>query len=591
MGVAFERGALAAARQRDKFCVAIDQGGEIAVEPGESSIAQRSEVRLLLLGRSYTFDGADGMLEAYLSGGCDSVISGDGSFLALVIDDRSNEIHVITDPVGTRAAYLWERRVGYTLTNRIADGPATGRGLDAAGICSYLVGDGTRAGLTPFAGVESLPGGTVATIANGRVQPRRYWRIQPSFADEGAVSIDELEKQMLEHMRQAVARRLAVHRDLDIMISLSGGVDSKGLLGLLTEAIDPSRIEAFTYFHGEQVGDMDLPEATRVARIAGVRHRAVAGFSGDFLATLVDNALSGDSMAHFCDDADSWRALSPGEERLVVAGDRQWHGLGSQPDALPTVAMLGFVSLFPVSAISWFLDRLPENNRRALADGWQSVFDARVAHYETFESWLMAVQPAYVHERVKPTLMLWRELFSQQVGPVVNPYLDRALLDFVAALPQACKDLESPNFLHRRTLTNAFPELFARGSSHGGWNMPNWGAEMRRHGEVLKQWIAKVDSPLEELIPKDVTLGLIEEVGKASPSLSTATDGWRWKVKRVVKTSKVLRNTVRRARLGQRVRRPQTVAPAAMLRRVLTLHLALADAEEVLSIHEETKPR
>lgn len=551
---------------------------------GTDHLLTRDGVTVGLLGEIYG-GGVDTVLDRYFAAGMAGVVGGiEGSFVLVVNDDAEGETYVVTDHIGSRAAYLWDLGDRRLVTNTLGDGPRSHVEIDAAGVCSYLANDGVRSGLTPYQSVRSVPPGSMMSLRT-KSPPRRYWRFP---VDPQPGSIEERSAEMIDLMRRAVDKRLSSLDTDKVVVSLSGGVDSKGLLGLLTEQMDPGSIETVTYFHGEQVGDMDLSEARAAADAVGVAHRAIPGYLGDFVTTLVDNALVGDGVAHFCDEADAWRfeGGQSAETRMKVAGDRQSHHYGSIPDDIPTEAMLRLINIFPAESIDWFLGSLDPQAADSMTSGWGDVYEATVGEYRSFESWRDAIHPAYLEQRTSPTLTLWRELFSRRLGPVVSPYLDRSLLEFVGRLSRELNDVNG-TLLHRITLERAFPSLFERGNAHGGWNIPDWGTEMTKNRDGLARFISSVDSPLESLIPKDRTLGLLDDVASASPQLTSATSGWRWKVRRTVKSSAWLTKMVRQRKFQGRVSWPTKVSRAALLRRLLTLHLALADHEQVRGLLSE----
>src|SRR5690606_33757932 len=125
----------------------------------------------------------------------------------------------------------------------------------------------------------------------------------------------------------------------------------------------------------------------------------IAGYRNDFLDTLVDNALRGDGVAHFCDDADVWRHLGGTVSGLVVAGDRQAHHMGQLPEDLPVSSLLSLVSLFSTKVIDWFLTRLPPDGAQAMVEGWEAVYGSLLTEYGSMDGWRIASHPAYIEQR------------------------------------------------------------------------------------------------------------------------------------------------------------------------------------------------
>lgn len=534
----------------------------------------------------YVLDGtgtpAERVLAAFKAGGLEAVTRLDGSFGAVVADQSVGQAWAMTDVVSSRAIYLWQEADGSLLvSNTLAEGPTTEHELDPAGVAAYLASDGTHGGLTLFAGVSAVNSGSIVELVSSDPKQVRYWRIDPE-PRRATDEFESLRDEMADLMRRSVARRLEAAGTSEVRISLSGGVDSKGLLGILLEEVGREAITAVSYYHGEQVGDMDLPEAQRVARLAGVEHVAIEGYLGDFPSLLAYNSLQGDGAAHFCDEGDVWRTLAawPAGATMVV-GDRQAHHRGSILN-LTTPQLLRMVSVFPIDAIDWFLERLDPTVADAMRSGWSDRFDDLVAEYGGFVPWQRAAHPAYIEERTSRTLALWRERFSSEAGTVINPYLDRDLLDFVAALPTEFNDTDG-RLLHREAILHHWPSASVGLAAHGGWNRPSWGTEIQRHADRLREIVAGTDSRLEELIPKAVTLDLISQVERQGSSLSDASEGIGWQIRKAVKRSKLLTSVVRSQKGRRKLMVPPRIDPATLTREVLTLHLALADRESVES--------
>lgn len=569
------------------FRVEVDAAGENGearasfgrVDDAHRVRADSIEVAALGYVTSGSGTSAERVLSAYRTGGLPAVTQLDGSFLAVIGDVEVGRVVAITDVTSSRAGYLWEEDGRLMLANSLREVDRARHPLDAGGIASYLASDGCHGLLTPFAGVHALAPGTLTELRPGRVSTERYWRSTPR-PSRSTAEFTALRDEMIDLMRDSVRRRLGVIEPDRVAISLSGGVDSRGLLGMLLEHLGPDQISAMTYYHGEQVGDMDLPEARRIAQLGGVEHRAVRGYLGDLPALVGYNSLTGEGVAHFCDEADFWRTLEiEGGFDAMVVGDRQAHhqpSLGS----LTTDQLLRVVSVYPPDAIAWFLDRLDGDSAASLYTGWERRYEEIRDEYASFGPWEIAGHPAYIEERMSRTLALWRERFSSKVGTVLNPYLDRRLLDFITTLPLEFNDVEG-RFLHREAIVHAWPELAGGPVSGGGWNAPSWAAEIQRHAPALRDLVSRVDSRLEDLIPKPVILDLITEVERHGSSLFQASEGIGWRLRKVVKRSRMLSSTVRRVKGRTKLETSPRVDRARLTRRLVTIHLALAQPKEV----------
>jgi hypothetical protein len=358
------------------------------------------------------------------------------------------------------------------------------------------------------------------------------------------------------------------------------------LLGFLVEVMGADRVRAFTYHHGEVVGDMDRDLAVELATIAKVEHKVLPAYRGDFVSLLDFNSERGEGVAHFCEEGDVWRALDPEFEQAanwVLAVGERHVGIKWGRDWVSPEGALAVCSVWSTATIEWWLDQVPASTGEAMREGWDAVYQKVVSRVRSSGSQECARESwhprAYFQERIGVTLALWRELFCGHSIRVISPYLDGRLLDFVARLPFELNNAER-GLLHRDAIAAAFPSLTPVGLSRGGWNMPSWHLEIQRNSDRLKALIRSSESPLDELISPDALLKLLNAIEVGSQPLAEATRGFGWSIRKVVKQSPpALREWIRDARRYRRTR-PQPVDPARLLRRLLCLRMALTKLAE-----------
>jgi hypothetical protein len=196
-------------------------------------------------------------------------------------------------------------------------------------------------------------------------------------------------------------------------------------------------------------------------------------------------------------------------------------------------------------------------------------------------TWEGRLHSAYLNERLPYSLSLWRELICGHSIDVISPYLDLDVLEFVLGLPMELND-EDSGMLHSKAIWAAFPELGRVELSHGGWNAPDWVDEVKSHAPALRAMIVDEPSPLDSLVPPDVVLALLATVVDTRSSFTSASRGFRWRVRKWVKDSEPVRDALRRVRRNTKLwKGGPKVAPVNMLRSVLTLRLALAEFRDL----------
>src|SRR6185369_6335131 len=171
---------------------------------------------------------------------------------------------------GIKPLYLAERgnAVAFAseVTALVADGWCDA--IDFASLHHYLALGYVPAPGSIFTGVRKLEPGTQLTLEEGRApKHQRYWELR--FAPEPATrSDDDYADEVLTTLRAAVKSHLL--SDVPVGVFLSGGVDSSGLVGLMSE-IAGQRIQTFSIGFEEKTFD-ELDLARQVATRYGTDH-------------------------------------------------------------------------------------------------------------------------------------------------------------------------------------------------------------------------------------------------------------------------------------------------------------------------------
>jgi len=262
----------------------------------------------------------------------------------------------------------------------LADIPGR-RELDERVLPIYLRIGYVPGNATLFRGVDCLPGGRELSVTAEGWQARERFKfasIAPALADTPEPA---LHRKTAELFRDAVARCASARQPV---LPLSGGLDSRAILGALLERTEARNIVTYTY---GLPGTLDFEIGNRVARWAGTRHvrldlsgfvideakvRKVAvlsdsntelmsptvwpdvldrfghdvvywsGFTGDVLAGSHYQAEQGDTQAavdaYLASDGGAFRYFEPGEWRAeydwAVARETKYDGLLSAREAI-----------------------------------------------------------------------------------------------------------------------------------------------------------------------------------------------------------------------------------------------------------------
>jgi asparagine synthase (glutamine-hydrolysing) len=166
-----------------------------------------------------------------------------GMFAFAIWDAQRHRLFVARDPMGIKPLYYYHSDRYFMFSSEARTLLGTGlvpRGLDPAGLISYLTFGSLYDPTTLVQGVNALPLGCYLTWEEGQVKQVQYWDlVDPDLAepchhacDAGAGSRGELETQVAQLLDESV--RMQLVSDVPVGVFLSGGIDSSSLVGILS---------------------------------------------------------------------------------------------------------------------------------------------------------------------------------------------------------------------------------------------------------------------------------------------------------------------------------------------------------------------
>jgi asparagine synthase (glutamine-hydrolysing) len=227
------------------------------------------------------------LLHLYEESGEDFVAALNGAFILALWDRRKRRLLIANDRLGLFPLYYAQTAQGLAFASGVrgllAD-PAVSKGVDRTAIAEFLTFDHVLGQRTLLSAVSLLPQATVLTFADGRMALRRYWT--PMFPGSYPVYREaEYVEEASALLRQAVERQAPHGRPAAIL--LSGGLDSRAILGVLSHGANGDRPAALTW---GIAGCDDARFARRAARVAGSSFTFLE-LSPDWLARLAEKAV------------------------------------------------------------------------------------------------------------------------------------------------------------------------------------------------------------------------------------------------------------------------------------------------------------
>jgi asparagine synthase (glutamine-hydrolysing) len=403
----------------------------------------------------------------------------DGMFALAIFDRRHDRLLLARDRAGKKPLFYYRdaaRMVFASEPKALLAHPELRVEIDPAAIPYYFLYGYVPHPQTPYRGITHLEPGTVATFArDGRQTDRKYWQL--TFPDERRPRATppraEAAARVRELVTAAVERRLM--SDVPLGAFLSGGVDSTIVVGVMSRLMrEPVR----TFSIGFE-GDPDFDETSIAAATAarfGTRHTEfkVRPSAVDLIDTLVrcHDGPFADSSA-----IPTYLVAQLTRQHVTVAltgdgGDEVFAGYLRFGAALAAEKVPSWMA----AAASGILDRLPapRNERHILARGrrfsraaarplqdrltaWAGIFyddlrellpDASIDYCRHLRglrgidgaSPLNQLLAANFHSYLHDDLLVKADRMSMANSLEARaPFLDTALVEYVAALPDDYK--------------------------------------------------------------------------------------------------------------------------------------------------------
>ena len=214
-----------------------------------------------------------------------------GMFAFAIWDRSRRTLFLARDRLGKKPLYYWQRGDLFLFASEpkaLLRHPDVSRALDWEAFHHYLAFGYTPAARSIFAGVAKLPPAHTATLCDGRLHLRRYWRLPAGVsASAPQSSVEDTATLVRSHLREAV--RVRLESDVPLGVFLSGGVDSSAVVASMRE-VTSGRIATFSVGFGRAFASYDeLPYARLVAeRFSTDHHEEILEPKvADLLGTIV----------------------------------------------------------------------------------------------------------------------------------------------------------------------------------------------------------------------------------------------------------------------------------------------------------------
>jgi asparagine synthase (glutamine-hydrolysing) len=175
------------------------------------------------------------LLYAYMEYGPASLQKVNGMFAYAIWDNKEKTLFAARDRIGKKPFYYFFHKGGFAFASELKSLrtiPAIQLKLDNTAILDYLKYLFIPHPKTIYQDVFKLPPAHYLLYSNGNLQTRQYWDVD--FSNQISRKEEDLAEELLDVVRKAVECRLLA--DVPLGAFLSGGIDSSGIVSLMSKA-------------------------------------------------------------------------------------------------------------------------------------------------------------------------------------------------------------------------------------------------------------------------------------------------------------------------------------------------------------------
>jgi len=453
---------------------------------------QEARVSVIIEGEIYNdipvgISESEYILGLYLKKGENFSAELNGSFVVIVVDKKKKKIVISNDRTASRPLY-WYNDGRYLYFSPEIKAfltiPTFNKKINEAAIASFLSSGYLINGLTYFNDIYCLDNASLIIITNNNVNVKKYWDFQfiENPPDRG---IDYYAHKTGELVQQSVKRRLKSNDNLGIM--LSGGMDSRSILGAYYELMPLSPPVTITWGIREEMPESDGVRARELSRIVNSAHTFInlvpEKITEYFRQIVYFNEALTDTAGNYPEALNTFiRIREDLGVDVLLRGDQCFSGgdyIYKEEDILPKHAIYSFPSIPVLQSIlnRDKYDALNKTNNQSIREVIKRCSSINLINRKDF---------FYLDQRLVSYLNPLSYLKQIEVE-IKNPLIDNDLLDFIFRVPQ--KYRINKKFFHEAT-RKSFPSLK---------NVPialkendiNWG-NIIKEDEIIQRFIRSV---------------------------------------------------------------------------------------------------
>jgi asparagine synthetase B (glutamine-hydrolysing) len=400
-----------------------------------------------------------------------------GSFVIVIVDEDEDVVLIANDRIAARplfyfndgqAVYFGPEMKSLLLV------PSLERKLDLAAVADFLTNGHFTREHTLIESLETVDKATVIKVTTGGVARHKYWQFELEREDKD-LGPDYYQTKLAELLRKAVKRRLQTAHTYGIL--LSGGYDSRAILGCYLEERPGQELHTVSWGREEDIAKSDCAIAKRLARKLGAQHGFYRLTAEEIVDNFRDFILLGEGLTDFPESYNVFYRIKEKRDIDIVLRGDECFGFSQWLKAHDEYTMFLSLNLATLQSIEIY--------KKILKPAYYQLFcelDAETARHMSSRCSARNIHNRkdffYLDTRIKYYLNPLNYVKNFAIESF-RPLLDNDILDLVSTLPLRYR--LGKNFW-RKTVVEMFPELYEEIAQRH--NMIDWAASFKGSPEL-----------------------------------------------------------------------------------------------------------
>jgi asparagine synthetase B (glutamine-hydrolysing) len=249
-----------------------------------------------------------------------------GSFVVVIVDDGEDTVLIANDRIAYKPLFYFSDSQAFYFGPEMKSlllVPSLERRLNLAAVADFLTNGHFTVGHTLIENLETMDRATVLKLTISGVSKYKYW--EHKFEVDKDRGLRYYQEKMVELLGQALRRRLRTDNSYGIL--LSGGLDSRGILGAYIRERQGRDLHTMSWGREEDIPNSDCVIAKRLARRIGAKHRFYKLTADEIINDFRKFIFFGEGLTDFPESYDVFSMIKEQQGiDIVLRGD---HYFGS----------------------------------------------------------------------------------------------------------------------------------------------------------------------------------------------------------------------------------------------------------------------